>query len=537
MLVPMRTADGLENGQQEWGDRERLLWLGERLDERPAQLMGDTVGVWLAQCLLQVRSREGQFVPLADNAAQRAYEARRGRQNIVLKARQMGISTWIAGRFFLKTITRPGTLTLLVAQDREAAEQMFQIVQRFYGRLPEGTREGVLRTSRANAGQIVFPELDSEIRVVSAADGNAGRGATVQNLHCAEVAHWKGDGAQVLGGLRAALVPGGEMVLESTPNGAQGCFYEEWRSAEGGGTVRHFFPWWMEPAYVGPPVAEEEWSVEERRLVVEDGLRAEQIGFRRAMRARFRKLAAQEYAEDAEGCFLASGESVFDLERVEARLRAVHGPVEERENGCLQVWYPAQPGREYLLGVDPAGGGAEGDFACVQVIERRTGLQCAEFQAHLGPRELARTVAHLAREYSRALVVVERNNHGAAVLAHLGMTGPGGQEFPIYEQSGQAGWLTTSVSRPMMLERLGALLEEAPGTFMSARLLAELRSFVRKKDGRAEAAAGAHDDCVMAMAMAQAVRAEMQEGGGARNRMRGRAETRPWQGQGRPPES
>jgi hypothetical protein len=500
-------------GRQEWGDRERLLWLGERLDGRSPQLLDGTVGMWLSRCLLQVRERSGHFVPLVANAVQRAYEQRRGRQNIVLKARQMGLSTWIAGRFFLKTITQPGTLTVQVAQNREAAEQMFQMVHRFYERLPEGVREGVLRTSRANAGQMVFPGLDSEYRVLSAADGNAGRGLTVQNLHCSEVAHWAGDGSAVLAGLRAALAPGGELVLESTANGAQGCFYEEWCGAEASGMVRHFFPWWMEAAYVGAPVAEEEWTAEERGLVAEHGLRAEQIGFRREMKARFRRLAGQEYAENAEGCFLTSGACVFDLGQVEARMRAVPGPLETRENGGLHVWYPAQPGREYIVGVDPAGGGTEGDFACAQVIERKTGLQCAELQAHLGPRELAKVVARLGREYNGALLVVERNNHGMAVLAHLGMAGAAGSAYsgPIYEQRGQAGWLTTAVSRPGMLERLGALLEEGPEIFMSRRLLAECRSFVRKGDGRTEAAAGAHDDCVLAMAMAQAVRAETGE--------------------------
>ena len=62
---------------------------------------------------------------------------------------------------------------------------------------------------------MVFGELDSEFRVVSAGDENAGRGWTIQNLHASEVARWPGDAAATLAGLRAALVPGGEMTLES----------------------------------------------------------------------------------------------------------------------------------------------------------------------------------------------------------------------------------------------------------------------------------------------------------------------------------
>ena len=76
-------------------------------------------------------------------------------------------------------------------------------------------------------------------------------------------------------------------------------------------------------------------------------------------------------------------------------------------------------GGNISLGVDPAGGGTDGDYAAVQVIEQRSGLQCAELRGHLAPRELAKHCAELAREYNQALLVVERNNHGMAVLAYL----------------------------------------------------------------------------------------------------------------------
>ena len=94
--------------------------------------------------------------------------------------------------------------------------------------------------------QIVFPKLDSEYRVETAADPNAGRGLTIHNLHCSEVARWPDDAAATLASLRAAVPPDGEVVLESTPNGAGGCFYEEWQKAEEKGYTRHFLPWWWE---------------------------------------------------------------------------------------------------------------------------------------------------------------------------------------------------------------------------------------------------------------------------------------------------
>jgi len=479
-------------------DLKDLLEMGRRLEARP-DLMATYV-----EGLLRVRDREGVERPLKANVVQLAFERERKRQNIVLKARQMGITTWVAGRFFLKTVTKPGVLTLQVAQTREAAEGIFRMVQRFWECLPEDMREGPLRRSIANSGQMYFPELDSEFRVVSAGDANGGRGLTVQHLHCSEVSRWAGDAGATLAGLRAALAPGGEMVMESTPNGAYGCFYEEWGRAEENGVVRHFFPWWMEKAYVAASVTE--FREDERALVLAHGLTAEQIGFRRGLEASYRGLRSQEFVEDAEGCFKATGECCFEVEAVEARLRVVPEPVEMRRGGALRVWLPAVPGKEYLVAVDTAGGGADGDFAAVQVIDLESGMQCAELQQRLGTLELARVSADIAREYGGALIAVERNNHGAGVLAYLDSVE---RYARVYEQGGVAGWLTTAGSKPGMVSRMGALLVESPWLFFSKRLLGECRTFVSMAGGRTGAVSGAHDDCLMAMAVAQTVRAEL----------------------------
>jgi hypothetical protein len=479
-------------------DRKELERYGEILDHRPARLRGRTVGMALAEQLLRVRTREGFPAPLKANAAQRAFELRRGEWNIVLKARQMGMTTWAAGRFFLKTITRPGTLTLEVAHTQEAAEEIFRIVHRFLDWLPEELREGPLRTSRANARQIVFPEIDSQYQVVSAGERNAGRGLTVQNLHCSELARWPGDPVETLAGLRAAMAPHAELILESTPDGVGGCFHEEWQKAGETGMVRHFFPWWMERRYRAQAVDEASLTEEEVGLMAVHGLSLEQIGFRRQIRANFRGLARQEYAEDCDSCFLASGDSVFELSAIEARLATMMPPVETRRNGELEIWLPPLKGKEYLVAVDPAGGGSEGDYSAAEVLEMGTGLQCAEFAGHVGGLELTRLVTQLAEEYNGALLVVERNNHGSGVLA-LAETVCGYKR--IYRQNGQAGWLTTSVSRPEVLGRLDAWLVERPECFQSRKLLAECRSFVRLADGSSGARPGTHDDRVMAMAI------------------------------------
>jgi hypothetical protein len=487
-------------------DVEDLLGQGRLLRSGALSDDGSPYGMYLAERLLQVRGRKGKIGTLVPNAVQREYERRRERRNIVLKARQMGMTTWLAGQMFLRTVTQRGVLTVMVAHTQEAAEGIFGIVQRMWENLPQPLREEALGRSRANVGQMVFSKLDSEFRVMSAGDKNAGRGLTIQNLHCSEVAMWPGDAAATLAGLRAALTAGGECCLESTPRGAYGSFYEEWMRAPETGTVRHFFPWWMEGTYVAEAVPSLEMREDERALVLAHGLTAEQIGFRRGLERSYRGLRAQEFAEDAVSCFKATGDCCFDVEAIEARLAEVPRPIEQRRGGALLVWLPPVVGREYVVAADTAGGGADGDYAAVQVIELRSGLQCAELRERLTVLELARVCAALAREYSGAMVAVERNNHGAGVLAYLDASERWGR---IYEQDGVAGWLTTAGNKPGMVSRLGMLLTEAAGMWMSRRLLGECRTFVTSGGGRTGAANGAHDDCVMAMAVAQAVRAEL----------------------------
>ena len=463
--------------------------------------------VWVQQHL-KIRTKQGEIKFIQLNSAQQAYSrecAEKGsKRNIVLKARQMGITSYIAARYFVQTIMRPGTLTMLVAHDRAAAEEIFRIVHRFWDNLADDLRTGPLKTSHCSARELVFPRLDSEFTVTSA-DENAGRGRTIQNLHCTEVSRWGREGEEALASLRAAVVPGGEIVLESTANGAWGQFYEEWQRAEETGYTQHFFPWWYEESYVAETGRSLLLLTEEETVLAKNhGLTARQIAWRRQQWASLRGLAVQEFAEDAVTCFRASGECVFELEAVERAQEGAGEPMGTRENGHVTIWLPAHTGRKYVIGVDPAGGGVAGDYSCAEVIDRESGMQCAELHGHYPPREFAGMVMKLGKEYNSAVLAVERNNHGLTVLAHLGTRG-----YPnVYVQDGQEGWLTSAHSRPVMIAHLEEALVATPRSFRSLRLLNECRTFVRDRDGRPGGAPGTHDDCVVAMAIAWAVRQE-----------------------------
>lgn len=488
--------------------------MGRRLEQRPKRCDGQTLGDWLITMLLIIRDKQGQLVPLIPNRAQREYSRVCRANNIVLKARQMGTTTWIAARFFVATITRTGTLSVLVAHDQASAEEMFKIVHRFWANLPARLRKGALRRSRANVRQMAFPLLDSEYRVETAADPDAGRGLTIQNLHASEVARWPRDSAATLASLRAAVPSCGAVVLESTAKGAGGCFYREWMAAPETGYIRHFAPWWWEETYVLAPRVDDyktDFNDEERALMEVNNLCISQILYRRKMRANFTNLTPQEFAEDAESCFIASGECIFDIEQIERRLKECVLVYDSQVNAAakIQRLLPPLAGRKYIVSVDSAGGGSTGDYACAQVIDLLTGMQCAELQAHLGPQELATVVVKLALEFNDALIVVERNNQGLTVLAYLSETE---RYRHIFHQKGIEGLLTTRATRPKMIACIAAVLNDNPELFNSPRLLRELRTFVRHADGRDYAAAGAHDDCVMAMGMGLLVREELAGG-------------------------
>ncbi len=486
-----------------WTDLKLVEQFGPYLDFEAKE---EEVRDLLIRGLLKIRVKKGGVNCLKLNQAQKEYSKKCTKRNIVLKARQVGITTYIAARFFIQTITRPGTLTVQVAHSDESAQAIFNIVHRFWEKLPNSrVRRGALVKSRSNVRQIVFPRLDSEYRVETA-DDNAGRGMTIHNLHCSEVSRWPRGAEDTLASLRAAVVPDGEIVLESTPNGAAGLFYEEWNKAEEQGYTRHFFPWWYEPSYKEDVTKRKlgELTDEEKELMSRHGLTDEQIAWRRTRWRLMKGQAAQEYAEDWVRCFLASGECVFDLESIEKASAQAGASMEAQDNGRCLIWLPPQERKQYIIGVDTAGGGIDGDYACAQVIERTSALQCAELHGHFPPFELSRRLVDLGKRYGNALIAVERNNHGYGVLAHLKDL----KYVNLYQQGGQDGWLTSVVTRPSMIENLAGVLMEQPELFRSPRLLAELKTFVRHADGHGAATDGAHDDCVMAMAIALAVRHE-----------------------------
>jgi hypothetical protein len=468
---------------------------------------------------LLIRDRSGDLKLLCPNAAQQQYARTRSNRNIILKARQLGMTTYIAARFFMTTIHRAGTVTLQVAHSLESAQQIFRIVHRFVEHLhPDELRR--IRLVRANVRELAFAGVDSRYIVDTAGNDNAGRGLTIHNLHASEVALWPGSPQETMAGLLAAVAPGGAVDIESTPNGAGGYFHAEWlRAKAGGGFTPHFFPWWREPAYrlpLAPGESLEPISEEEALLIAKERLTPDQIKYRRYLTHTFGGLAPQEFAETDADCFLVSGRPVFDVHAIDARLRQLIPPIRATLNGAECIWLEPQPGRSYVIGADVAEGGAEGDFSAAVVVDLETGLQCAELMARWPLSRFAQELARLGECFNGALIAVERNNHGHAVLYALQHEFSYSRLYQHAESAsgtGKLGWPMNARTKPQAIGALEQMLRDAPATFASRRMLEQCRSFAYGDDCAMAALPGTHDDLVIAAAIALAVR---EQGGGLR---------------------
>src|SRR5262249_18789884 len=150
---------------------------------------------YFAECCLRLRSKTGAIVPFVFNSAQRKLHEMIEEQKrktgkvraVILKSRQLGISTYIAARFFHQCINRPGLRCFILGHTRQASSNLFQIVKRFYDQLPEEIRPKI---GTSNAEELLFSQLDSGYLVSVATSEGTGRSATAQLLHGSEVAFW-----------------------------------------------------------------------------------------------------------------------------------------------------------------------------------------------------------------------------------------------------------------------------------------------------------------------------------------------------------
>lgn len=506
---------------------------------------------YYSELLLKIKTKDSKIKPLFFNVAQRElYQTvqrlrieKKPVRVIVLKARQVGISTGIAGLIYHHTATRSNVSSLISSHDIDSSEHIYAMYRMFYER-SDALFRPMLRYS--NRKELLFenpneslrgkhPGLNSSILVQTSKNTSLGRSFTIQNFHGSEVAFWENP-SSVMEGVEQAVPeqPGTSIFLESTANGMGNYFYEKCvRAAEGKSNYRLvFIPWFLEPGYAasGEPLgalsdrADGEYGdeVELKKLY---NLSDYQLLWRRrkidnAFEGSVHRFC-QEYPSNWREAFVFSGQPMFNVKILlsmrdscpePGRVGEIVGEggatsFRARTGGQLRVW--EEPKNDpYGIGVDVAEGVGGGDYSCIQVVNARTLNQAAEWWGHIEPDALGYLAVYLARMYRDGLLGIEVNNHGLTTVTKAHELGYWNQyRRTVFDKvkkmrRDSLGWKTSSITKPLVIDGLRKVTREGEILINSRETVDEMLYYVLHEDGTMGATEGKHDDRVIALAIA-----------------------------------
>ena len=294
-----------------------MSWLDMLLNEgeRAARLRSDLP--YFAEHCLKLRPKAGSLTAFIFNPAQlelhRKIEEQKAKTGkvrvIILKARQLGISTYLSARFFHRCLFEPGLRTFILGHERRASTNLFEMVKRMYEHLPEDVRPA---TGTFNAETLLFNNDSGYVVSVATLDG-AGRSATAQLLHASEAAFWPDLEAQAASLFQIVPdTPGSEIAIETTANGYNE-FHKLWRLAESGASefMPVFLPWSLDQTYRKKTDEDFKLTAEEAKLKALHSLDDEQIAWRRSKEQQLGERLPQEFPLIASEAFISSSFDCF----------------------------------------------------------------------------------------------------------------------------------------------------------------------------------------------------------------------------------
>jgi hypothetical protein len=479
---------------------------------------------------LDIVDKEGVRGKLRPNAIQSAFEVSRSEngRDIVLKPRQVGLTTWELARDLWVFLTKSAARVVVVVQTDSEHKPLRETSEKIRIMLESLEADGLRFEWRAhNVSEWVLG--DSSLRIIEAGASEAkaqkqGRGGTIHRLHVTELAFFE-FARETMNALLEAVPSTGEVCIESTANGAAGVFHERYQRAKLGTSdyKPHFFRWLDQLEYrtaLKPGEIVEPQTPREKELVERYGASSEQVKWYRAkVEDKSQDLVDQEYPLDEETCWLVAGRTFFDRTSVTAmRTRdplreEMHGQgvvlaADKRPQAALRIWKDPIEGARYAIIADPSEG-TGGDPGAATVHDRATGEHLATLHGQFPPGGFAELLHDLGHRYNRALVVVERNNHGHAVIQAL--VTPPKVDPPMVQRATypnvykgpdeKYGWVSTAVTRTSALDALEDAQRKGHYTTPDARVRGEMLVFIVNKNGKAEAASGAHDDLVICAAI------------------------------------
>lgn len=444
---------------------------------------------------LKIVNKGGKVVALNPNRAQRDFlEADQKNPWVyVLKGRKRGITTIIAALNFHTSLFTPYHYTLVLAHTENAAKSIFRIYSRFYENLPAFLKFPV---KLHNKHELEF-EHGGYICAATAGSDSA-RGGTYQAIHCSEFAMYENIEALIASALNTAG-DNPRVTLETTANGLNDA-HRIWASP--GGFEKLFISWLDDEA--AHSKKKPKWIPKEiADLSSTYSLTQKQLNW--AADTYLTRCAAnwntflQEYPPEAHLAFISSGKRFFN----QAYAHAKPQPGYRRYQEPLKY-------RAYVMGVDTASGSEHGDFSSWCLLDctnKKNPEIVSTFYQRVAPSEFAQRVKDEAEAFN-ALVCVESNSYGLSIIEYLVNM----EYVNLYRRvkydaatnryTHNIGFATTASTRSILMARIQEYISRKWLNPIDTTLQAEMNTFVFNKSGKPTAAAGKHDDMVMATALA-----------------------------------
>ena len=415
-------------------------------------------------------------------------------RNIILKSRQLGISTLAAGKSLHRMLFTRDTNVLVIATKQDTAKNLVTKVKFMYDELPSWLKIGFVEKNKL----ALRLKNGSQIKAVSAAS-DAGRSEAISLLIIDEAAFIEENRIEeIWASSQQTLSTGGRAIVLSTPNGTGNFFHRMWAKAEenenGFNTIR--LPWTVHPE------RNQEWRDQQEA----------ELGPR---------MAAQECDCD----FTTSGNTVIDVDLINYYDKTfIKDPVEKRGmGGNFHVWEYPDYSRNYMIVADVARGDSQ-DYSAFHVIDIEECKQIATFKGQIGTKEFGNMLISVATEYNNALLVVENANIGWNTIQviidrnypnlYYSPKGDGASSAESFLQKGYdvmdrskmvPGFTMSLKTRPLVIGKLDAYIREKSIIIQCKRTIEELRTFIWR-NGRPEAQLGYNDDLIMSLATSCYVR-------------------------------
>ena len=416
------------------------------------------------------------------------------RFNIILKSRQLGLSTLSAGYILWKMLFNQDFNALVIATKVTVAKNLVEKVRVMHDLLPIWLRDGGNSSVEDNKLSLKLKNGSQCKAIASSPD--AGRSEALSLLVVDEAAFIR-DIDEIWLSAQSTLSTGGAAIVLSTPNGVGNWFHKMWVDGESGanGFNNINLHWTVHPE------RNQDWRDEQTRIL---GIKG----------------AAQECDCD----FVSSGDTVIDPQLLTwYKDTYVVDPLEKRGfDGNLWIWEHPNYNRQYMVVADVARGDSS-DYSAAQVIDIEDCSQVAEYRGMITTKDYGNFLVSLATEYNNALLVIENANVGWACIQQVIDRGYGNLFYMSndlkyidvekqmtnrhYREERQmvAGFSTTAKTRPLIISSLDSYIQNKDIMIRSVRLIDELFTFIWN-GGRAEAMKGYNDDLTMSMGIGLWVR-------------------------------